>query len=47
LVSNLNFVGGQTVPNLATVGLTNGQATLYNGSGGTVQMVVDVFAYIL
>ena len=47
LVSNVNFVGGQTVPNLASVGLTNGQATLYNGSGGTVQMVVDVFAYIL
>ena len=47
LVSNVNFVGGQTVPNLATVGLTNGQATLHNGSGGTVQMVADVFAYIL
>jgi len=47
LVSNLNFLGGQTVPNLATVGLTNGQATLYNGAPGAVQMVVDVFAYIL
>jgi len=35
------------VPNLATVGLTNGQATFHNGSGGTVQMVADVFAYIL
>ena len=47
LVSNLNFLGGQTVPNLATVGLANGQATLYNGAPGAVQMVVDVFAYIL
>jgi hypothetical protein len=47
LVSNLNFAGSQTVPNLATVGLTNGQATLYNGAPGAVQMVVDVFAYIL
>ncbi len=47
LVSNLNFVGGQTVPNLATVGLTNAQATLFNGSLGSVQMVADVFAYIL
>jgi hypothetical protein len=47
LVSNLNFVGGQTVPNLATVGLTNAQATLFNGSWGSVQMVADVFAYIL
>ena len=36
LVSNLNFVGGQTVPNLATVGLTNAQATLFNGSWGSV-----------
>jgi len=47
LVSNVNFVGGQTVPNLATLGLTNAQATLFNGSWGSVQMVADVFAYIL
>jgi subtilisin family serine protease len=49
LVSNLNFEAGQTVPNLATVGLSDGLATVYNGSlnRGTVQMVIDVFAYIL
>jgi len=47
LVSNVNFVGGQTVPNLATVGLANAEATLHNGSGATVQLVADVFAYIL
>jgi hypothetical protein len=47
LVSNVNFVGGQTMPNLATVGLMNAQATLHNGSAATVQLVVDVFAYIL
>jgi hypothetical protein len=47
LVSNLNFWGGQTVPNLASVGLNNAQATLYNGSGDSVQLVADVFAYIL
>ncbi len=47
LVSNVNFVGGQVVPNLATVGLTNGQASLFNGSWGSTHMVVDVFAYIL
>jgi len=35
------------VPNLATVGLANAQATLYNGSGATVQLVADIFAYIL
>ena len=38
---------GNDVPNLATVGLANGQASLFNGSGGTVQLVADVFAYIL
>ncbi len=47
LVSNVNFVGGQVVPNLATVGLTNGQVSLFNGSWGPTHMVVDVFAYIL
>ncbi|HSN10558.1 MAG TPA: S8 family peptidase [Propionibacteriaceae bacterium] len=47
LVSNLNFVAAQTVPNLATVGLAGGQATLYNGSTGTVQLVTDIFGYIL
>jgi subtilisin family serine protease len=47
LVSNLNFGGGQTVPNLVSVGLANAQVTLFNGSVGSVQMVADVFAYIL
>ncbi len=47
LVSNLNFVTGQTVPNLATVGLGDAHATLFNGSYASVQLVADVFAYIL
>ncbi|MHB1007978.1 MAG: S8 family peptidase [Propionibacteriaceae bacterium] len=47
LVSNVNFVAGQTVPNMATVALAGGQATLYDGSGGTVQLVADIFGYIL
>jgi hypothetical protein len=47
VVSNLNFAGGQTVPNLVSVGLANGQLELFNGSLGSVQMVADVFAYIL
>jgi hypothetical protein len=47
-VSNLNFVKGQTVPNLvvAQVG-TNGKVALYNGSGGTVQLIADVSGYYL
>ncbi|MDR1999703.1 MAG: hypothetical protein LBQ06_07170, partial [Frankiaceae bacterium] len=47
-VSNLNFVAGQTVPNLvvAPVG-ANGKVDLRNGSGGSVQLVADVFGYFV
>ncbi|NMM23589.1 MAG: hypothetical protein HHJ11_08845, partial [Phycicoccus sp.] len=46
--SNLNFVKAQTVPNLviAPVG-TNGKVALFNGSGGTVQLIGDVSGYYL
>jgi hypothetical protein len=46
--SNLNFVKGQTVPNLviAPVG-AGGVVDLYNGSNGTVQLVADVSGYFL
>jgi hypothetical protein len=48
-ISNLNFDPGTTVPNLAAVGLTSSQATVFVAAGtyGSVQMVADVFAYIL
>jgi hypothetical protein len=44
--SNLNFVKSQSVPNLviAPVG-ANGKVALFNGSGGTVQLVADVSGY--
>ncbi len=44
--SNLNYVAGQTIPNLviAPVG-ADGKVDLYNGSGGTVQIVADVSGY--
>jgi hypothetical protein len=47
-VSNLNFVAGQTVPNLvlAPVG-SDGKVLLYNGSIGTVQLIADVSGYVL
>ena len=46
--SNLNFVPGQTVPNLVVVPVgANGKVDLYNGSGGTVQLVADVEGYDL
>ena len=45
--SNLNFVAGQTIPNLviAPVG-SDGKVYLYNSSGGTVQLIADVSGYL-
>jgi hypothetical protein len=46
--SNLNFVAGQTVPNLVTVRLSgDGRVALFNGSAGTVDLVADVAGYVL
>lgn len=43
LASNLNFVAGQTVPNLVVVPVgAPGKVDIYNGSGGTVQVIADV-----
>jgi hypothetical protein len=46
--SNLNFLPDQTVPNLviAPVG-TGGQVDFYNGSIGTLHLVVDVSGYVV
>jgi hypothetical protein len=41
-VSNLNFSAGETVPNLVTVQVSNGQVSFYNNSGGTVEVVADL-----
>ncbi len=46
--SNLNLVRGQTVPNLVVVKLgTGGKVSLYNGTGGTVDLIADVAGYYL
>ncbi|MDN5775922.1 MAG: DUF1906 domain-containing protein [Humibacillus sp.] len=47
-VSNLNFVKGQTVPNLviAPVG-AGGKVALYNGSRGTTSLIADIGGYYL
>jgi hypothetical protein len=46
--SSLNFTAGQTVPNLVLVPLSaDGTITLHNGSAGTVQLVADVYGYVL
>jgi predicted aspartyl protease len=48
LASNLNFVGGQTVPNLVTVKLgADGKVNLFNGSSQAVNLVADVAGYYL
>ncbi|GAA2152805.1 hypothetical protein GCM10009760_49920 [Kitasatospora kazusensis] len=44
--SNLNYGAGQTVPNMATVPLgLDGNIELYNHSGGTADVVVDIAGY--
>lgn len=45
-VSNVNFVAGRTVPNLAVVPLDSDRTfTLYNGSAGTVDLIADLSGY--
>lgn len=44
-VSNLNFSPGETVPNLVMVDAANGDVRLYNGSGGTTDLIADMFGY--
>lgn len=43
--STVNFGAGQTVANETTVPVTNGKIDLYNGSTGSVQLIVDVEGY--
>ncbi|MGI8416535.1 MAG: transglycosylase SLT domain-containing protein [Nakamurella sp.] len=46
--SNVNFTAGQTVANLAVVPLgTDGKFSVFNGSGGSVQLIADVVGYYL
>ena len=45
-VSNLNFVAGQTVPNLVIVPVSaTGTVKLFNGSAGTTHLLADVAGY--
>lgn len=47
-VSNLNFLPGETVPNLVLASLgTDGTVSIYNGSTGTTHIVADVSAYVV
>ena len=44
--SNLNFVTGLTIPNMVIVPLgTDGRVSIFNGSGGNVDVIVDVLGW--
>ncbi|MEV4119484.1 right-handed parallel beta-helix repeat-containing protein [Micromonospora sp. NPDC049645] len=45
LASNLNFVAGQTIPNLVMVPVVNGKVNIYNQSSGTVHVLADLAGY--
>ncbi len=46
--SNLNFVAGQNIANTVVVPIgVGGKVSLFNGSGGTVQLLADVAGYFL
>ncbi|WP_446211767.1 DUF1565 domain-containing protein [Micromonospora sp. IBSANI012] len=40
--SNLNFVAGQTIPNMVLVPLVNGKALVHNASSGSTHVIVDL-----
>jgi hypothetical protein len=48
-VSNLNFLAGQSVPNLviAPVDAVTGEVTLFNGSAGSTHLIADISGYYL
>jgi hypothetical protein len=48
LASNVNFVPGQVVPNLAFVKLgADGSFTIRNGSAGVTEVIADVAGYVM
>ncbi|MEV4491730.1 DUF1565 domain-containing protein [Micromonospora coxensis] len=40
--SNLNFVAGQTIPNMVLVPVVNGRTMIHNASSGSTHVVVDL-----
>ncbi|MEU6480896.1 protease pro-enzyme activation domain-containing protein [Streptomyces sp. NPDC047017] len=44
--SNINWLTGQTRPNMVVLPIgADGKVNLYNGSGGSVHLIADVFGY--
>ena len=45
--SNVNFVAGETIPNMVITGVgPDGDVSVFDGSSGSVQIVADVYAWI-
>ena len=44
-MSNLNFVPGQTVPNLVIVRIGSGGKVSFFNSAGSTEMIADVVGY--
>ncbi|MCZ4095577.1 MULTISPECIES: right-handed parallel beta-helix repeat-containing protein [Streptomyces] len=45
VASNINWIAGQTVPNQVVVPIGDGKISFFNGSGGNIDLVVDVLGY--
>jgi hypothetical protein len=46
--SSVDFVAGETVPNLVTTGAgVNGAVSVYNDSAGTIQLVTDEYGHFI
>lgn len=45
LASNLNYVAGQTLPNMVLVPLGPGNTVTFNNSAGTVNVIDDLLGY--
>jgi hypothetical protein len=45
LASNVNFVAGQTVPNLAMASVSSDGYVDFSDTGANTDLIVDVFAY--
>jgi hypothetical protein len=46
-ITSVNFSAGQSTADLAPAPLSGSSFSIYNGSSGTVQVVVDVLAYVI
>ena len=46
IASNLNYSAGETIANLVSSPVADGEVSLFNGSGGTIDLIADVEGYV-